>query len=66
MNLLVRYLAPNQYGIPLEIYCFSKHTDLQGYELVQSEIFNHILSIVHEFELKIFQSPSGEDLRKLV
>ncbi|MGK7930733.1 MAG: mechanosensitive ion channel family protein [Microcystaceae cyanobacterium] len=63
--LIVRQLAPHQYGVPIEIYCFTKKTNLEDYEAVQSEIFNHIFSVVNEFELKLFQSPSGEDLQRL-
>lgn len=64
MTLVVRHLAPNQCGIPLEIYCFCQETKLADYEWIQSQIFNHILSVVNYFELKVFQSPSGDDLHK--
>ena len=62
MTLLVRQLAPSQYGLPIEIYCFTNDIDWAVYESVQSDIFDHILAIVPQFDLQIFQSPSGKDI----
>ncbi|MFO7830025.1 MAG: mechanosensitive ion channel family protein, partial [Bacteroidales bacterium] len=44
-------------------YCFSKLQAWGDYEKVQADIFDHILSVVPEFELRVFQNPSGDDLR---
>jgi miniconductance mechanosensitive channel len=63
MALLVRQLAPDQYGLPIEIYCFTGSTDWAVYESVQADIFDHILAIVPQFDLQIFQSPSGKDIK---
>ena len=62
MTLLVRQLAPSQYGLPIEIYCFTNDIHWAVYESVQSDIFDHILAIVPQFDLQIFQSPSGKDI----
>jgi len=63
-DLLVRQLQPNSSGIPIEIYAFTLETEFIRYEKVQSDIFDHILAIVPQFELRVFQSPTGEDLRQ--
>ena len=62
-TLVVRHRQPSENGMPLEIYCFSKEKALANYEEVQSEIFEHILSVLPEFELRIFQRPTGDDLK---
>lgn len=61
---LVRQLQPTSLGIPIEIYAFVLETGWVRFEKVQSDIFDHILAIVPEFELRVFQSPTGEDLRQ--
>jgi miniconductance mechanosensitive channel len=61
-TLLVRQLAPGSQGLPIEIYCFTHTTQWAQYEDVQSDIFDHILAIVPEFGLKVFQQPSGADI----
>jgi miniconductance mechanosensitive channel len=63
---MVRQRQPTDHGIPLEVYCFSAEKTWVVYEGVQSDIFDHILAVVPEFELRIFQSPTGEDFQKLV
>jgi miniconductance mechanosensitive channel len=64
-TLLVRHLQPTEKGLPIQIYVFSKEQKWAKYEEVQSDIFDHILAVIPEFELGIFQSPSSEDLRRL-
>ena len=66
MTLMVRQLAPTAEGIPLEVYCFTNTTVWASYEGIQSDIFDHLLAIVPEFGLQVFQSPSGKDMRQLV
>ena len=63
---MVRHRQPTDHGIPLEVYCFSKEKAWVLYESVQSDIFDHILAVIGEFELKIYQSPSGDDFSNLV
>jgi miniconductance mechanosensitive channel len=65
MTLMVRQLAPTEKGLPLEIYVFSKVLDWVEYEAIQSDIFDHILSVVPHFDLRVFQNPSGYDFEKL-
>ncbi|XID74186.1 mechanosensitive ion channel family protein [Alkanindiges sp. WGS2144] len=65
MTLLVRQLEPTAHGLPLEIYCFTTKTEWAFYENVQSDIFDHILAILPEFGLRIFQDPTGSDLTHL-
>jgi miniconductance mechanosensitive channel len=62
MTFLVRQLPPGEYGLPLEIYVFCKDKDWVNYEAVQADIFDHLMAIVPEFDLRVFQRPSGRDL----
>ena len=65
MTLIVRQLAPGPEGLPLEIYCFTNTTEWVAYEGIQSDIFDHLLAIVPEFGLRLFQKPAGSDLANL-
>jgi miniconductance mechanosensitive channel len=65
MTLIVRQLAPTAQGLPLEIYAFTATTAWASYEDIQSDIFDHLLAILPEFHLRVFQEPSGVDLQKL-
>ena len=65
MTLIVRQLAPTADGLPLEIYCFTNTVAWVGYEGIQSDIFDHLLAIIPEFGLQVFQHPTGADLRQL-
>ncbi len=65
MTFLVRYLQATERGIPLEIYVFSNDQAWANYEAIQADIFDHILAILPEFELRVFQNPSGADFNKL-
>jgi miniconductance mechanosensitive channel len=64
MTLLVRQLAPTQTGLPIELYAFANDTAWANFEDIQGDIFDHLLSILPEFELSAFQTPSGADLEK--
>lgn len=61
MTFLVRQLAPGPEGLPLEIYVFSRDTRWSVYEDLQSDIFDHLLAILPEFGLRVFQQPTGSD-----
>ena len=61
MTFLVRQLPPSDKGLPIEIYVFCKDTDWGRYESIQADIFDHILAVVAEFELRLFQNPTGSD-----
>lgn len=65
MTFLVRQLAPTDTGLPLEIYVFSKDQAWANYEAIQADIFDHLLAAAPEFGLRIFQAPSGHDLRSM-
>lgn len=66
MTFLVRQLAPTEKGLPIQIYVFTTDNNWINYEKIQGDIFDHILAILPEFYLKIFQNPSGNDFRKIV
>ncbi|WP_217474866.1 mechanosensitive ion channel family protein [Stutzerimonas stutzeri] len=63
MTLMVRQLSPTADGLPLEIYCFTNTVAWIQYEAIQSDIFDHLLAILPEFGLRVFQHPSGSDMR---
>ena len=65
MTFLVRQLAPTEHGLPIEIYVFSKDKAWANYEAIQSDVFDHILAIVPEFDLRVFQRPAGTDFKAL-
>jgi miniconductance mechanosensitive channel len=65
MTLIVRQLAPGAEGLPLQIYCFTNTVSWNAYEAIQSDLFDHMLSILPEFGLRVYQHPSGMDLRSL-
>ena len=66
MTFLVRQLSPRENGLPIEIYVFCKETNWNIYEAVQADIFDHILAVVPEFDLRVFQEPSGFDFQKWI
>jgi len=65
MTFLVRHLQPTERGVPIEIFVFSKEQAWPVYESLQADIFDHIISVVPEFGLRVFQNPTGDDFRKL-
>ena len=65
MTFLVRQLAPTSQGLPLEIYVFSKDKVWANYEAIQADIFDHLLAVLPEFGLHVYQQPAGTDFRAL-
>ena len=63
MTLMVRALEPTPEGVPLELYCFTSTTAWATYENTQGDIFDHLLAVLPEFGLRLYQHPSGNDLR---
>lgn len=64
MTLLVRQLQPTEKGVPIEIYVFTNDNAWANYEAIQADIFDHIMAVIPEFELSVFQNPTGEDFKK--
>ncbi|MCP4703163.1 MAG: mechanosensitive ion channel family protein, partial [candidate division Zixibacteria bacterium] len=65
MTFLVRQLKPTETGLPIEIYVFSNDQNWINYEGIQADIFDHLFAVAPEFELRLFQSPSGNDFSSL-
>ena len=63
MLLIVRTLEPTGEGVPLELYCFTSTTAWVEYERIQGDIFDHLIAILPEFGLGLYQSPTGKDIR---
>lgn len=66
MTFIVRQLAPTEHGLPLEIYVFCKDKAWASYEAIQSDIFDHLLAVLPEFDLRVYQYPTGSDLSRLI
>ena len=65
MTMLVRQLQPSEKGQPIELYVFTKTTNWNAYEAIQADIFDHLYAVLGEFDLRIFQAPSGGDFSRL-
>ena len=65
MTFLIRQLPSTEHGLPIEIYVFCKDIVWVNYEEIQADIFDHILAVVSEFDLKVFQNPAGSDFNEL-
>lgn len=65
MIKMVRQLPPDDTGLPIEIYAFTDTTDWIEYESIQADIFDHILSVAEEFGLRLFQNPTGYDVKQI-
>jgi len=65
MTFLVRHLQPTERGLPIEIYVFSNDQAWANYEGIQADIFDHILAVIPEFGLKVFQNPTGSDFANI-
>ena len=63
--MTVRQLQPTAQGMPVELYFFSADTAWLKYEHLQAEVFDHVLAMLHVFDLKVFQSPTGLDFQNL-
>ncbi len=63
MTRMVRQLAPNEHGLPLEIYCFTNDTRWLFFEGIMADIFDHLLSVNEFFHLEVFESPASDDLQ---
>jgi miniconductance mechanosensitive channel len=61
---MVRQMAAEGDGIPLELYCFTSSTAWMKYESVQSDIFDHLFAILPVFGLGLYQRPAGVDFRE--
>jgi len=65
MTFLVRQLSPGENGVPIEIYVFSKNINWIEYESIQSDIFDHLIASIKEFNLELFQNPTGNDFKTM-
>lgn len=64
MTLIIRQLHPDEHGVPLEVYCFSKSKEWAIYEEVVADIFDHLFSVLPMFELSAFERPTGKDMKE--
>ena len=66
MTMMVRQKPPTEFGIPMEVYCFSKIKTWAEYEAIQGDIFDHVYAVVKQFDLKVYQKPSSHSLNELL
>lgn len=66
MTCMVRQLQPVESGLPIEVYAFTNDIAWAVYEGIQSDIFDHILAVAPEFGLRVFQNPSGHDMKHML
>jgi len=66
MTFLVRHRQPTEHGLPIELYVFSSDQVWANYESIQADIFDHLLAVIPEFNLRVFQAPSGGDFRSFL
>ena len=62
---MVRQLQPTETGLPMELYFFTDTVVWVDYERIQSDVFDHVLAVIPEFDLRVFQNPSGGDIEAL-
>ena len=62
---MVRVRKPSSTGLPIEIYCYVSNSEWRHFEHTQSRVVEHVVAVVPEFGLRIFQSPTGLDLTSL-
>jgi miniconductance mechanosensitive channel len=65
LYIIVRQLAPTAQGLPLEILCFSKDKRWENFEYITADIFDHLIAAVPFFDLKLFEAPSGDDIKNI-
>jgi miniconductance mechanosensitive channel len=66
LTLLVRQLESGPSGMPIELYVFAKTTDWIEYEAIQADVFDHVVAALPQFDLRLFQQPTGADFQALV
>ena len=54
--ILIRTLAPTHHGLPLDIFAFTRETDLVGFSNIQTSIFNHFIAMIVLFDLRLYQT----------
>ena len=65
LTLLVRQKDPTEFGVPMQVYCFSAKTDWISYEAIQNDIFDHIYAVINQFDLKVYQRPSSYSINMM-
>jgi len=65
MTRMVRQQPPNEFGLPIEIYCFTKTTQWEAYEVIMADIFDHLLASTKYFKVVVFERPAADDMRMM-
>ena len=65
MTRMVRQQPPNEHGLPIELYCFTKTTKWEEYEIIMADIFDHLLASTKYFQVVVFERPAADDMRNM-
>lgn len=65
LTVMARQLEPTEFGIPLEVYCFTYVKEWQPYEDIIADIFDHLYASIHRFELEMYERPSAASFLSL-
>jgi miniconductance mechanosensitive channel len=66
MTMMVRQLPPTEFGVPIEIYCFSKNKEWEAYEVIIADIFDHLFATTSYFDLTVFERPSSKSIQEII
>jgi miniconductance mechanosensitive channel len=66
MTVMVRQLQPTEWGLPIELYCFSADVNWVPYEQLQAEIISYVVALAPYFGLRMYQAPSSHDLGAMI
>lgn len=64
MMAMVRQLQPTEWGLPIELYCFTADVNWVPHEHLQTEIISHVVALAPIFDLRIYQAPTTQDIRR--
>ena len=57
LDLIITQKEATPYGLPIEVYFFTKEKNWSAHEKQQSEIFDHLMTVVSDFGLQLYQRP---------
>ena len=63
-TFLIRELEPDENGLPVQVYIFTKTTNWGLYESIQADVIDHLLASLSFFDLRAYQNITGSDLER--
>ena len=65
LRILVRQLEPTSEGLPIQLYFFTREKDWVAHEHIAADVIEHIIATLPRFGLRLFQKPTGEDIKAI-